>query len=181
MNIPKITEEQRQILKRKSVYALSTRPAEQGKKEADVKEAMFAPTEYLCDCIDGITDAANTALGEIETSVEDIKPTGYQTDEITTAIDHTFANNVIKTYTKNAQSVKITVPLDAKEGFYSGLMFFTGGEAPKVSVESNGKNVALMQYGTNVGEYNPSNNARVSMYVFSNDGINFDIFILEKV
>ena len=34
---------------------------------------------------------------------------------------------------------------------------------------------------TNVGEYNPSNNARVSMYVFSNDGINFDIFILEKV
>lgn len=179
MSIAKITEEQRLLLQRISVYALSTRPAEQGKKEADVKSAMFAPVDKICDFIDGIVDATNVAIDALEAQAEYTKPTVYKQDELTQQINHTFVHNEIKAYMGTAQSVKIAIPADAQAGFYSGIEFNTGEEPPTVTFESNGKRLCLVQYGGNIGEYHPAQNSRVTMYAFSNGGTYVDVFITE--
>ncbi len=177
--IPKITEEQRLLMQRLSVYALSTRPSEQGKKEMDVKTAMYAPIGKVCDFIDAIVDAANAAIDSVHTDVENIEPTQYVKDEITTSVDYTLVNNAVKTYSAVASSVKIIVPEDVEAGFNSAITFFTGDSPLHVTFVSNGKIVKLFQYGANVGEYNASKNARVNMYAYSNDGEYVDIFIFE--
>ncbi len=178
-SIPKITEEQRARLKRASVYALSTRPSEQGKKEADIKNAMYAPNEMVCDFIDLIVDSINIEVGGLSKTVGEIKATIFENDEITTQIAYTLANNVVKTYSATAASVVITMPDEINAGFAAGIEFFTGDTPPQVTVNPNAKNVSMFQYGTKIGQYSPAKNARIAMYAYSNNGEYVDIFILE--
>lgn len=178
-SIPKITEEQRARLKRASVYALSTRPSEQGKKEGDVKLAMYAPNEMVCDFIDLIVDSINIEVGGLSNTVGEIKATKFEKDEITTQIAYTLENNTVKTYSAIAASVAITMPDGLDAGFAAGIEFFVGDTPPQVIVNANGKNVSMFQYGTKIGQYNPAKNARVTMYAYSNGGEYVDIFILE--
>lgn len=179
MTIEKITEEQRNLLKRQSVYALSTRPAEQGKKEADVKAAMFEPVETLCDIIDQKLEGINNDFQRVDAETANMKPTVYPQDSLTTQIDYTLANNEIKVFKETAQSVKLTIPKDIEAGYCAGVAFFTGDEPPQINLESNGKRLNLIQYGGSVGVYNASQNVRVTMHAYSNDGVYVDLFIVE--
>lgn len=180
MSIPKITQEQRDLMKRISVYALSTRPADEGKKEADVKAAMYMPIEKMCDFIDAIVESTNTMLTSIEGKVNEIQETQFETDSLTTQINHTFADNKTTSFTQEAQSVKLVIPNTITKGFTSEVIFKTGATSPKVEfVNESSKQLYKMQFGSVVGAYTPPADARVHLYCYCDDDSSVLIIILD--
>lgn len=179
-SIPKITQEQRDLMKRISVYALSTRPADEGKKEADVKAAMYMPLDKLCDFIDAIVESTNIMLTGIEGKVDEIQETQFVSDDITTQINHTFVDNTTTSYNQEAQSVRVVIPSTIAKGFTSELIFTTGDTAPTVEfVNESTKQLYKLQFGSVVGAYAPPNNAKVHLYCYCDDDSSVLIIILD--
>lgn len=180
MAIQKITQAQRNLIKNASVHALSTRPGEQGKKEIDVKNAMYVPIEMLMDEIDNIIDRVEAAITTVDNKVIVLQNTTFESDSITTAIDHTLENNKAKAYTGTAASVNITIPSGISAGFCSEVSFKTGDTAPTVTfTNSSGKTFFKMQYGAVIGTYNAPKNAKVSMVFYCMDGESVEAIILD--
>lgn len=179
-NIPRISKEQRELMKRISVYALSTRPADEGKKEADVKAAMYMPIEKICDFIDSIVEATNSALDGMQGKVNQIQETQHIKDDITKRIEHTFVDNTSKSFVQNAEGVKLTIPKDIELGFTSEIIFTTGDNPPSVEfVNESTKSLYKMQFGAVVGAYSPPANARVHMYCYCDDDSSVLLIILD--
>ena len=62
MAINKVSQETREAIKRKSVFSLPDRPSDAGMKAKDIKRAFYEP----------VTDAALSALGEVDRVVDEV-------------------------------------------------------------------------------------------------------------
>lgn len=171
MAVQKITKAQRNLIKNASVHALSTRPGEQGKKEMDIKNAMYGPVAMLMDAIDGIIDEVNANIGDVDDKVSVLQNTVFKQDSVTRAIEYTLENNVAMAFTAEAESVEITIPTDVGAGFCCEISIKTGNAAPSVTfINESGKAFYKILYGGVVGVYNAPTNAVVDMCFYCVDG-----------